>query len=68
MSVPDIVENGITTMVLTVQGPALRARDDRAIAAKNNVVVDVNVNMVNTDRGQQAALDITNYILGKIPG
>ena len=68
MSVPDIVENGITTMVLTVQGPVLRARDDRAIAAKNNVVVDVNVNMVNTDRGQQAALDITNYILGKITG
>jgi hypothetical protein len=24
--------------------------------------------MINSDRGQQAALDITNYILDKIPG
>jgi serine/threonine-protein kinase len=68
MSVPEIVENGITTMVLRAQGPVLRSRDDRAIAAKSNVLVDVYVAMVNTDRGQQAALDVTNYILGKIPG
>ena len=40
MSVPDIGENGITTMVLRVQGPLLRARDDRALAHKNNVLVD----------------------------
>nr|WP_306439428.1 serine/threonine-protein kinase PknH/PknJ [Mycobacterium simiae] len=67
-SVPDIGDNGITTMVLRVQGPALRARNDRAIAAKNNVLVDVDVILVNTDRGQQAVLDITNYVLGRIPG
>lgn len=67
MSVPDTTANGITTMVLKVQGPAIRARDDRAIAAKNNVLVDVSVNMVNSDRGQQAVLDITNSVLRNIP-
>lgn len=68
MSIPDIGENGITTMVLQSQGPLLRARVDRAIAVKNNVLIDAGVVLVNTDRGQQAVLDLTNYILDKIPG
>jgi eukaryotic-like serine/threonine-protein kinase len=68
MSVPADAGNGITTMVLTSQGPVLRSRNDRAIVAKNNVVVDINVVLVNTDRGQQAALDIANHILNQIPG
>lgn len=67
MGVPSDAGNGITAMVLTAQGPVLRSRNDRAIVAKNNVVVDINVVLVDTDRGQQAALDIVNYILGKIP-
>ncbi|MGV0050182.1 sensor domain-containing protein [Mycobacterium colombiense] len=67
MGVPSDAGNGITAMVLTAQGPVLRSRNDRAIVAKNNVVVDINVVLVDTDRGQQAALDIANYILGKIP-
>ncbi|OBB68506.1 serine/threonine-protein kinase PknH/PknJ [Mycobacterium sp. 852014-50255_SCH5639931] len=68
MGVPDIVEDGITTLVATAQGPLLRARLDRAIAAKNNVLIDVNVGLINTDRGQRAVLDVTDYSLGKIPG
>ncbi len=68
MSVPADAGNGITTMVLSSQGPVLRSRNDRAIVAKNNVVVDINVVLVNTDRGQQAVLDIANHILNKIPG
>ncbi|MEE2852539.1 MAG: sensor domain-containing protein [Actinomycetota bacterium] len=67
MGVPSDAGNGITVMVLTTQGPAMRSRNDRAIVAKNNVVVDINVVLVDTDRGEQAALDIANYILGKIP-
>jgi hypothetical protein len=67
MGVPSDAGNGITAMVLTAQGPVLRSRNDRAIFAKNNVVVDINVVLVDTDRGRQAALDIANYILGKIP-
>lgn len=67
MGVPSDAGNGITAMVLTAQGPVLRSRNDRAIVAKNNVVVDINVVLVDTDRGQQSALDIANYILGKIP-
>lgn len=68
MGVPFDAGNGITAMVLTTQGPVLRSRNDRAIAAKNNVVVDINVVLVDTDRGQQAALDIANFILNKVPG
>ncbi|ORB73512.1 serine/threonine protein kinase [Mycobacterium scrofulaceum] len=68
IGVPDIGENGITTMVVTAQGPLLRSRLDRAIAAKNNVLIDVGVELINTDRGQQAALDVTNYCLNQIPG
>lgn len=67
MGVPSDAGNGITAMVLTAQGPVLRSRNDRAIVAKNNVLVDINVVLVDTDRGQQSALDIANYILGKIP-
>lgn len=54
--------------MVRAQGPLLRSRDDRAMAAKDNVLVDVNVVLVNTDRGQQAVRDITDYILGRIPG
>lgn len=68
MSVPADAGNGITTMVLMAQGPLMRSRNDRAIAVKGNVVADINVVLVDTDRGQQAVLDIINYILGKIPG
>lgn len=68
MSVPADAGNGITTMVLTAQGPLMRSRNDRAIAVKGNVVADINVVLVDTDRGQQAVLDIVNAILGKIPG
>jgi eukaryotic-like serine/threonine-protein kinase len=68
ISVPADAGNGITTMEAIAQGPVLRSRVDRAIAAKNNVVVDADVLMINSDRGQQAVLDITNHILGRIPG
>lgn len=66
-SVPEVVD-GITTMVLTAQGPVLRVREDHAIAAKNNVLVDVDIMTPDTSRGQQAVIGITNYILAKIPG
>jgi hypothetical protein len=68
MSVPADAGNGISTMYLTGRGPVLSTRIDRAIAAKNNVLIDADVVMANSDHGQQAVLDITNEILGKIPG
>jgi hypothetical protein len=70
MSVPADAGNGITTMQLTGHGLAVPLLGIRAIAAKNNVVVDVLVSgsAADMDRLQQMALTITNSILGKIPG
>ncbi|KZS69938.1 hypothetical protein A4G26_25935 [Mycobacterium kansasii] len=68
ISVPADAGNGITSIVLTAQGPLLRPRTDHTIAVKNNVLAEVDVLMINTDRGRQAAVDITRDILDKIPG
>jgi eukaryotic-like serine/threonine-protein kinase len=70
MSVPADAGNGITTMQLTGHGLAVPLLGVRAIAAKNNVVIDVLVSAAaaDADRLQQLALSITNSILGKIPG
>ncbi len=68
MSVPVDAGNGITTIDLTTLGLPLPAA--HAIAAKNNVVVDVftSSSAADSDRVRQAALTITNFILAKIPG
>jgi eukaryotic-like serine/threonine-protein kinase len=70
MSVPADAGNGITTLQITAHGLAAPLLGVRAIAAKNNVVVDVLVSAsaADADRLQQLALTITNSILGKIPG
>jgi hypothetical protein len=69
MSVPADAGNGITTMELTGQ-LAIPLLGVRAIAAKNNVVIDVLVSSPAADAGRlrQMALTITNSILAKIPG
>ena len=68
MSVPVDAGNGITTMDLTTLGLPLPAA--RAIAAKNNVVIDVFTSSsgADIDRLREVALTITNSILAKIPG
>jgi eukaryotic-like serine/threonine-protein kinase len=68
MSVPANAGNGITTIDLSTLGLPLPVA--RAIAAKNNVVVDVLTSSsgADIDRLRQAALTITNSILAKIPG
>jgi eukaryotic-like serine/threonine-protein kinase len=68
MKPPADAGNGITTMETVTETPT-RRYGVRAIAAKANVVVDVGAWSSNsTERSRQAALDITNYILGKISG
>ncbi len=61
--------NGITTLDLTPK--AIQVRSARAIAAKANVVIDLNVSANGTTDSappRAAAVSIANYILGKIPG
>jgi eukaryotic-like serine/threonine-protein kinase len=68
MSVPADAGNGITTLEVRPRTP-ISLFDVRAVAAKANVVIDViTSSTMGTDRSRQAALDIVNYILGKIPG
>ncbi len=70
MSVPADAGNGITTMEITSHGLAAPLLGERAIAAKNNVVIDVLVSSSSSDFGHlhQMAVDITNSIFAKIPG
>lgn len=61
--------NGITTVDLTPK--EIQVRSARAVAAKANVVIDLNVSASGTtdsERPRLAAVSIANYILGKIPG
>jgi eukaryotic-like serine/threonine-protein kinase len=61
--------NGVTTLDLTPKG--VQVRSARAIAAKANVVIDLNVSASGTtdsDRPRLAAVSIAKYILDKIPG
>jgi eukaryotic-like serine/threonine-protein kinase len=68
VGVPTEAGNGITTIEVETKG--LR-RSVRAVAAKANVVVDVNLSSAatgtSTDRAKPA-VGIANYVLGKIPG
>ena len=69
ISAPADAGNGITTLDLTPKG--IQVRSARAIAAKANVVIDLNVSASGTTDSQPprlAAVNIANYILGKIPG
>ena len=68
MTPPADAGNGITTMDNESDTP-IRIFGARAIAAKVNVVIDVGAwTTSNPDRSRQTALDITNFILNKIPG
>lgn len=69
VGIPTAAGNGITTIEVVTKG--LR-RSVRALAAKNNVVVDLNLSYAaaaaaGTDRADPA-VGLANYILGKIPG
>jgi hypothetical protein len=71
LGVPTDAGNGITTMEVQTKG--LR-RSVRALAAKDNIVVDLDLSYAAssgenaaTDRPKQAVA-IANYILGKVPG
>ena len=68
LGAPTDAGNGITTLDVETKG--LR-RSVRAIAAKANVITDLNVSYsasaAPTDRAKQVTA-IANYILGKIPG
>jgi hypothetical protein len=69
VSAPADAGNGITTLDLTPKG--IQVRSARAIAAKANVVIDLNVSASGTTDSEPpraAAVSIANYILGKIPG
>jgi hypothetical protein len=69
VSAPAEAGNGITTLDLTPKG--IQVRSARAVAAKANVVIDLNVSASGTtdsERPRLAAVSIANYILGKIPG
>jgi hypothetical protein len=71
LSLPTDAGNGITTMEVTTKGLVAR-HSVRAIAAKDNVVIDLNLSCVGsgtptTDHCQQAPA-VANYILQKIPG
>lgn len=71
LGLPSDAGNGITTMDVATPGLVPR-RSVRAIAAKANVVIDLELTSVargaaTTDRAQQAA-GIANFILRKIPG
>ncbi|OMC48199.1 nuclease PIN [Mycobacterium sp. IS-2888] len=69
LSAPADAGNGITTMDLTPKG--LKVRFVRGLAAKANVVVDLEVTSLGTtdaDTARQTVVSIANYILTKIPG
>ena len=69
MSVPADAGNGITTMDLAPKG--LKVHFIRALAAKANVVIDLEVTHLGTtdaDAPRQTVVSIANYILNKIPG
>jgi hypothetical protein len=74
LSLPTDAGNGITSMDVATKGLVQR-HSVRAIAAKANVVIDLDLSYVasgssgssTTDRPKQAA-GIANFILGKIPG
>ncbi len=55
--------NGITTMEVRTQTNFVLA-----MAAKNNVFLEVRASSTAADRAHQAAVDVANSILGKIPG
>lgn len=60
--------DGITTMETLTQTPP-QIYGTRAIAAKNNVFIDIGVwTTTSSDRSRQVAVAIATYILGKIPG
>ncbi|HEX5256700.1 MAG TPA: sensor domain-containing protein [Mycobacterium sp.] len=68
MQPPTDAGNGITTMETVAETPP-RIYGVRAIAAKDNVFIDVGVwTTISSDRGRQAALAIANFILNKLPG
>lgn len=71
LGLPTDAGNGITTMELANQG-LLSRRSVRAMAAKANVVVDMNLSYVASDTSTtdhpRQAVAIVNYMLGKIPG
>jgi eukaryotic-like serine/threonine-protein kinase len=69
LSTPVDAGNGVTTMDVTHTG--LQVHSVRAIAAKANVVIDLYLSYSgksDNDHPRQSAVDIANYILGKIPG
>jgi eukaryotic-like serine/threonine-protein kinase len=69
LSTPADAGNGITTMDLAPKG--LKVHFVRALAAKANVVVDLEVTHLGTtdaDAPRQTVVSIANYILNKIPG
>jgi hypothetical protein len=69
LSTPADAGNGITTMDLVPKG--LKVRFVRALAAKANVVIDLEVTHLGTtdaDAPRQTVVTIANYILNKIPG
>ncbi|MGO9158037.1 sensor domain-containing protein [Mycobacterium sp.] len=75
LGLPTDAGNGITTMDVATKGLVPR-HSVRAIAAKANVVIDLDLSYVassgsTTDRPQQASQQagaIANFILGKVPG
>jgi hypothetical protein len=71
VGLPTDAGNGITTMEVATKGLVPR-HFVRAVAAKANVVIDLNLSYVassgsTTDRPQQAAA-LANFVLQKIPG
>jgi hypothetical protein len=71
VGLPTDAGNGITTMEVATKGLVPR-HFVRALAAKANVVIDLNLSYVvssgsTTDRPQQAAA-LANFILQKVPG
>lgn len=69
LSAPADAGNGITTMDLTPKG--LKVCFVRALAAKANVVIDLevtNLGSTDVDAARQTVVSIANYILNKIPG
>ncbi|HZC51585.1 MAG TPA: sensor domain-containing protein [Mycobacterium sp.] len=69
LSAPADAGNGITTMDLTPKG--LKVHFVRALAAKANVVIDLevtNLGSTDADTARHTVVSIANYILNKIPG
>jgi hypothetical protein len=63
---PNAVGNGVTTMEMATEGEL----SVHAIATRANVVIDLLVSYTGNgaDRARQAAADVANQILNKIPG